>query len=133
AATSVVAVVGESGSGKSAAVAQFVSGGSRSERTIWLTSEQLSRGSQAEVMVALGLRYSLPQLIGLSAVKKCVLVLDGFEHFQGAARRRAIELIQALRGEGFAGWKVIVTCQTHSWEQAHDALVSIGVADVRRL
>jgi hypothetical protein len=116
-ATSVVAVVGESGSGKSAAVAQFVSGAGRFDRMIWLTTEQLSRGSQAEVMVALGLRYSVPHLIGLATVKKCVLVLDGFEDFQGAAHRRAIELIEALRGEGFVGWKVIVTCQTHGWSK----------------
>jgi len=80
-------------------------------------------------MVALGLRHSIPNLIGLSVVKNCVLVLDGFEHFQGAARRRAIELLATLRGEGFAGWKVIVTCQTHAWEQVHDSLISTGVSE----
>ena len=132
-AASVVAVVGESGSGKSAAVAQFVGDASRFNRLVWLTSEQLSRGSQAEAMVALGLRHSIPNLIGLSAVKNCALVLDGFEHFQGAAHSRAIELIETLRGEAFAGWKVIVTCQTHGWEQVHDSLVSTGVTHVQRV
>ena len=53
-----------------------------------------------------------------------------FKEQRVAAR---IELVETLRSEGFAGWKVIVSCQTHGWEQVHDALVSTGVADVRRL
>jgi hypothetical protein len=131
-ADNVVVVAGESGSGKSAAVAQLVAPGGPFKRTIWLTAEQLSKPSQAELANGFSLGHSIPELITNSGVQGCALVVDGFERFEGEARRRAIELARAVKEEGFVGWKVIVTCQPQSLEPALDALVEAGISDAHR-
>jgi len=129
----VVALVGESGSGKSASLAQVASAGSDAfKRTIWIKPEQLSHPSHVEVTQALGLRHAIPDLIEVSASSGSVLVLDGLEKFEGAAKRRAIELIAALKKVGFAGWKLIVSCESHRWPVAQDALIEAGITDAHR-
>ena len=129
AAHKVVVISGESGSGKSAAVSQQVSAAGSSNRIIWLTAEQLSKSSQAELALAFGLSHTIPDLIANSAANDCVLVIDAFEKLEGAALRRAIELLRAIGEEGSAGWKVIVTCQPQAAELATDALIEAGIAD----
>ena len=62
-----------------------------------------------------------------------MLVIDGFEKFEGDARKRAQELIAAVKDESFIGWKLIVTCQTQSWESAQDALIGAGITAMHKL
>jgi len=129
----VVVIAGESGSGKSSLVSQLVAGGQTFKRILWLTPEQLSKSSQAELGHAFQLRHGIPELVSNSSVKSCALVLDGFEKFEGEARKRAQELIAAVKTENFSGWKLIVTCQTQSWESAQDALIGAGITAVHKL
>lgn len=126
-----ILILGEQGSGKSALVSQLVAAGGMFKRTLWMTAGQLSKSSQAELAHEFNLRHSVPDLISNSSLRCCVLVIDGFEQFEGDARRRALELIGTVREEGFVGWKLIVTCQPQSWESVQDALVETGIPDVR--
>jgi hypothetical protein len=129
----VVVIAGESGSGKSSLVSQLVAGGGAFKRVLWLTAEQLSKSSQGEIAHVFELRHSIPELIRNSTLRGCVLVIDGFEKLEGDARKRAQELIAAVKDEGFSGWKLIVTCQTQSWESAQDALIGAGITDIHKL
>jgi hypothetical protein len=128
----VIVVAGESGSGKSSLVSQLVAGGTF-KRILWLTAEQLSKASQAELARAFELRHGVPDLIHNSSLRGCVLVVDGFEKLEGDACKRALELIAAVKGENFTGWKVIITCQTQSWEFVQDALIGAGITDMHKL
>lgn len=127
----VMAIVGESGTGKSAVLSEILRRNTR--RLVWLTAQQLSRASHAEIAYALGLQHSVPELIGHSARRNCLLVLDGFEQFEGQARDRAIELLKTLGEQEFTGWKVVITCQTRSWESIQDLLVAAGITGVNRV
>jgi hypothetical protein len=129
----VVVITGESGSGKSAVVSQLVSAGGIFRRTVWFSAEQLSKTSQAELANAFNLNHTITELIGNSGVHGCALVIDGFERFEGEARRRAIELVRAVKEEGFVRWKVILTCQPQSLASALDALTEAGIADAHRV
>jgi hypothetical protein len=129
----VCVVVGESGSGKSALVSQLAAAGGTFERIIWLRAEQLSKTSQAELANAFSLSHSIPELVANSDIHRCALVIDGFEGFEGEARRRAIELVRALKEEGFVGWKLILTCQPQSLVSALDALTEAGISDAHRV
>jgi len=129
----VVIIAGESGSGKSSLVSQLVAGGGTFKRTLWLTAEQLSRSSQAELASAFELRHGVPELIHNSSLRGCVLVVDGFEKLEGDARKRALELIAAVKAENFTGWKLIITCQTQSWESVQDALIGAGITEMHKL
>ena len=60
AAHKVVVIAGESGSGKSSLVSQLVVGGGTFKRILWLTAEQLSKSSQAELAHVFGLRHGIP-------------------------------------------------------------------------
>ena len=127
----VIVVAGESGSGKSAAVSKLTSAADTFELIIWVTAEQLSKSSQAELAHAFALGHTIPDLIANSVTKNCVLVVDAFEKFEGEARRRAIELLRAIREEGLMGWKMIVTCQPQALESASDALIEAGISDAK--
>ncbi|MGB6875533.1 MAG: hypothetical protein WBD87_05815 [Candidatus Acidiferrales bacterium] len=129
----VVVIVGESGSGKSSLVSQLVAGSGVFKRILWLTPEQVSKPSQAELSQAFQLRHGLSEMISGSGVKNSVLVIDGFEKFEGEARKRTQELIAAVKAESFVGWKLIVTCQTQSWESAQDALIEAGITAMHKL
>jgi len=129
----VTVVVGESGSGKSAVISQLVAAGGLFQRTIWLSAEQLSKSSQAELAHAFNLRHGIRELIKHSGVDSCVLVIDGFERFEGEARKRAIELARAVKEEGLVGWKAILTCQAQSLASALDALTEAGISDAHRV
>jgi hypothetical protein len=129
----VVAVAGESGSGKSALISQLLDDHETFTRAIWLTAGQLSKTSQAELATAFGLGHSVPTMIAHSGAHGCVLVVDGFEKFEGETRRRAIELLRAIAEEGFVGWKIILTCQPQVVESALDALSEAGATDVQRI
>jgi hypothetical protein len=131
-ASRVVAVIGESGSGKSAVVAKFVSNRDF-DVCLWLSSEQLSSSSQSELARSLGLRNTLPWLVARSTATNCVLVLDGFEQFEGGARLRATELLQAIGAKAPTTWKIVVTCQARYWETAQDALIAGGVTDLKEV
>jgi hypothetical protein len=133
AAHNAVVIAGESGSGKSSLVSQLVASGGTFKRILWLTPEQLSKSSQAELAHAFGLRHGVPELIRNSSLSGCVLVVDGFEKLEGDARKRALELIGAVKGENFTGWKLIVTCQTQSWESVQDALIGAGITHMHKL
>jgi len=133
AAHNVVVVAGESGSGKSAAISQLVATGGNFQRTVWLSAGQLSKSSQTEIAHAFNLSHGLPELIKNSAIQGSVLVIDGFERFEGDARRRAIELVRAVKEEGFEGWKIALTCQPQSLPSALDALTEAGISDAHRV
>jgi len=126
----VVVIEGESGSGKSAALSQLISAAGAFDRIIWLRAEQLSKASQSELAQAFGLTHGIPDLISNSATHNCALVLDAFEKFEGEARRRTLELLRAIRDEGFVGWKIIVTCQPQAVEPTMDALIDAGITGV---
>jgi hypothetical protein len=128
-----VAIAGESGSGKSALVAQFVGGAGKFKRIVWLSAEQLSKPSQTELSHVFNLRHTLPELIRTSSLRGCVLVVDGFEKLEGDARRRALELIAAVKSERFVRWKLIVTCQTQFLESVQEALIEAGIADIHKV
>jgi hypothetical protein len=128
-----IVVAGESGSGKSTIVSQLVGSEGIFKRAVWLNAEQLSKTSQVELANALGLGRRIPELIAMSAAHPALLVIDGFERFEGEARKRASELLRAVKEEGFVGWKVIVTCQPQSLDSAHDFLVEAGIADIRKV
>ncbi|HUZ95810.1 MAG TPA: hypothetical protein VMU57_12955 [Edaphobacter sp.] len=129
----IVVMVGESGSGKSAVVSQLLVTGGPFKRALWLSAEQLSKASQTEVAHVFNLRHSIPDLIHNSTLRGCVLVVDGFERFEGDARRRALELIRAVSDENFIGWKLIVTCQPQSWEATQDALIDASITEMRKV
>jgi len=129
----VVVVAGESGSGKSALIAQLAGDDGAFTRVVWLTAGQLSKTSQAERATAFGLGHSIPTMIAHSGAHDCVLMVDGFEKFEGETRNRAIELVRAVAEEGFLGWKVILTCQPQAVESALDALAEAGADDVYRI
>ena len=129
----IVLIAGESGSGKSAVVRRLLETGGSFKRVLWLSAEQLSKASQTEVAHAFSLRHLIPDLIRNSTLRGCVLVVDGFERFEGDARRRALELIRAVSDESFIGWKLIVTCQPQSFESAQDALIEAGVTELRKV
>jgi hypothetical protein len=69
------------------------------KRTVWLSPQQLSKPSQAEIATAFSLDHVIPKLIMNSGIRDCVLILDGFEGFEGEARSRAVELLRAVREE----------------------------------
>jgi hypothetical protein len=133
AAHKVVVVAGESGSGKSSLVSQLVAGEGAFKRILWLTPEQLSKSSQREIAHVFELRHSIPELIRNSSLRGCVLVVDGFEKLEGDARKRAVELIAAVKDEGFSGWKLVITCQTQAWEAVQDALIAAGISAMEKL
>jgi hypothetical protein len=107
----VVVLVGESGSGKSSIVARVVGNPAVCKRLVWLSAEQLSKSSQTEIAHAFHFQHSLTVLIQNTTARGCVLVLDRFEKFEGEARRRALELVGALKSQAFLGWKLVITCQ----------------------
>jgi hypothetical protein len=127
AARDIVVLVGESGSGKSAVVSSLLSGDSVFKRLLWLTAEHLSKSSQTELANGFGLRHGIPELIQNASLRGCVLVLDGFEKLEGDARRRALELIAAVKSVGFVGWKLIITCQPQFSKPVQDALIEAGI------
>ena len=133
AAHKVVVIAGESGSGKSSLVSQLVSGGGTFKRILWLTAEQLSKSSQAEIAHVFELRHRIPELIRNSTLRGCVLVVDGFEKLEGDAQKRAQELIAAVKEAGFSGWNLIITCQTQSWQSVQDALIVAGISDMEKV
>ena len=98
-----------------------------------LTAGQLSNSSQVELGNAFCLNYSIPELIAHSSIAGCALVVDGFEKLEGDSRSRALELIDAVRGEEFTGWRVVITCQTRSWELVQQALREVNVSDAYRV
>ena len=126
----VVSMIGESGSGKSALLAEFVG---TFKRVLWLNAGQLSKPSQAELATAFGLTYDIPTLLAHSSLHGCVLVLDGFEHLEGEARHRAIQLMASLKDQDFTGWKLIITCQPQFWGSVQDVLVQTGINDFHKL
>jgi hypothetical protein len=128
-----VIVSGESGSGKSAIISQLTNVGGDFKRTLWLSPQQLSKPSQAEVATAFNLDHVIPKLITNSGIRGCVLLLDAFEGFEGEARSRAIELLRAVREEGFVGWKVIVSCQPQALKLVVDALAEAGITQSSRV
>jgi hypothetical protein len=128
-----VVIAGESGSGKSAMVSQLMRPSGAFKRTIWLTAEQLSRASQSELASAFNLGFTIPELIANSGGHGCVLIIDGLERFEGEARLRAVELLWAVREEGFVGWKVIMTCQPQSLDSAHDMLTDAGIDSAQKV
>ena len=128
-----VVIAGESGSGKSALVSRLVAAGGPYKRTLWLSAEQLSKTSQAELAHAFNLRHTIPELIRNSSLHQCALVIDAFEKYEGEARRRALELIRAVKETGFIGWKLIITCQPLSWESTQDALIEVGITEIHKV
>ena len=129
----IILIAGESGSGKSALVSRLVADGGPFERALWLSSEQLSKTSQTELAHAFSLRQNIPVLIRNSSLRKCVLVIDGFEKCEGETRRRVLELIGAVRETGFIGWKLIVTCQPQSLESTQDGLIEAGITEFHKV
>ena len=129
----ILVIAGESGSGKSALVSRLTVPGGPFKRMLWLTAEQMSRASHAEIAHVFNLRHNIPELIRDSTLRGCVLVIDGFEKFEYDARRRALELIGAVKDEGFIGWKLIITCQPQAWESTQDALIEAGITEIRRV
>lgn len=129
----VTIVAGESGSGKTSVVSGLLASGQIYARLLWLTSGQLSKSSHAEIAHSLNLRHTVPELIANSGTHPCSLVIDGFEKFEGDARRNAVALLRAVRDRDFAGWKVIITCQPQALETVRDALVDAGIANFHRL
>jgi hypothetical protein len=128
----VLVMAGESGSGKSSLVSELVAAGGKFKRILWLTAEQLSKSTQAEIAHVFGLRHNVPNLIRNSGFHGCALVVDGFERLEGDARKRALELIAAVRDVGFSSWNLIITCQTQSWESVQDALIAVGITDAEK-
>lgn len=129
----VTVICGESGSGKSALMSQIAGANGPFKRTVWLSPEQLSKASQNEVAQALMLQHTLLELIASSSIRGCVLVIDGFEQYEGNARNRVFELIRSIKEEGFVTWKVVVTCQLQSWTSVQDALIEVCITDAHRL
>jgi hypothetical protein len=125
-----VALVGDSGTGKSAVLAESMG---MFKRVLWLSAAQLSKPSQAELATACSLTYDIPALIGHSTLQGCVLVLDSFEHLEGEARHRAIQLMKSLKDQDFIGWKLIITSQPQFWGGVQDVLLQTGINDFRKL
>jgi len=128
----VVVIAGESGSGKSALVARLHDDTSFSH-AVWLTAGQLSKTSQAEIATSVGLAHSIPIIIAHTGDLGCLLVVDGFEKFEGESRSRTIELLRAVQKEEFVGWKVIFTCQPQAVGVTVDALSEVGITDACRI
>ena len=129
----VVVLVGESGSGKSSVVARVVENTSLCKRLVWLSAEQFSKSSQTEIAHAFHLRHSLTELIQNTTARGCILILDRFDKFEGEARRRALELIGALKSQAFLGWKLVITCQDQFARKVQDALTEAAVTESHRI
>jgi hypothetical protein len=126
----VIALVGDSGTGKSALLTGSIG---VFKRVLWLSAAQFSKPSQAELATAFGLTYDIPTLIAHSTLQGCALVLDGFEHFEGEARDRAIQLVRSLKDQDLTGWKLIITCQPQFWGSVQDVLLQTGIKDFHKL
>jgi hypothetical protein len=129
----VVVLVGESGSGKSSVVARVLESSLVCKRLVWLSAEQYSKSSQTEIAYAFHLQHTLTVLIQNTTSRGCVLVLDRFEKFEGEARRRALELIGALKSLAFVGWRLVITCQDQFATTVQDALIEGGVTGSHRI
>ena len=62
-----------------------------------------------------------------------MLVVDGFEQFEGDARKSIVRLIKELREQDFENWKVIFTCQPQTLDAVRDALLESGVMNFGRV
>jgi hypothetical protein len=129
----VTVVSGESGSGKSSLISELVRTGGRFRRVVCLTTGQLAKPSQIEVALALNLRHPVPELLGGSAVRGCALVIDGFEQFEGDARRNIIRILKELNEQKFENWRVVLSCQPLTLGVVRDALFEAGVASFERV
>lgn len=125
------ALVGESGTGKSAVVVDAIRTSGRFRRVLWLNAQQLSEASQADLALSLGLRSNIEALIGGSCVGESLLVLDGFEQLRGAARSRALELARVAATAGAEQWKILLTVQPYDWSESRQALLDVGIREVR--
>lgn len=128
-----VAILAESGAGKSALASGFLASAKTAERYIWLKPSQLSRGSQRELGQHLGLRHQIATLIRNSTRASGILVLDGFEQFEGDALDRALELVRELAGDAAGGWRLVITCQTLRWQDRRRRLLDAGVSSVAEM
>jgi hypothetical protein len=129
----IVVLTGESGSGKSSVVAGVLENPAACKRLLWLSAEQLSKSSQTEIAHAFHLQHSLTVLIHNTTARDCVLVLDRFEKLEGEARRRALELIGALKSQAFLGWTLVITCQDQFAKTVQDALIEAGISESHRI
>jgi hypothetical protein len=128
-----VAVLAESGAGKSALVAKLVSDPGAYDRVLWLRKAQLAHPSQFDIVRVLQIRHELPILIRQSTAERSVMVVDGFEQFDGDALDRVLELIAAVGDAAKNGWHLILTCQTLPWREQRVHLLRARNAPVTEL
>lgn len=102
-----VVLRGDSGIGKSSLVATFVDQPRRYRRVVWLRERQLDFSSQHELAEHFHLQDWLPNLIQLSNANPSVLVIDGFERFEGDALARILELVTAVSRGAISQWHLI--------------------------
>ena len=119
----IVVLRGDSGTGKSSLVATFVGQPGRYRRVVWLRERQVDFPSQHELAEYFHLQDWLPNLIQLSTANPSVLVIDGFEHFEGDALARILQLVTAISCGAISQWHLIVTCQPLAWSTYHTHLV----------
>lgn len=110
-----VVLTADSGTGKSSLVATFVGQPGRYRRVVWLRDRQVNFPSQQELATYFRLQEKLPSLMQLSTATPSVLVIDGFEHFEGDALPRILELVAAVSRGAISKWHLIVTCQPMAW------------------
>jgi hypothetical protein len=126
------AVFGDSGSGKSGALVTVLRAGNIFRHRLWLNAQELSRASQAELSLALGLHHDLADLIRASNVERGLLVLDGFEQLHDDGRARALELARMVNEAG-GQWTILVTVQPDEYVDARRALLDVGVGKVEAI
>ena len=129
----ITVVSGESGSGKSALLSEIAAPGTVYKRMLWLTAGQLAKPSQIEAARALNLRHPIPELIAGSARRHCLLVVDGFEQFEGNARKNLIRILKELHEQKFEYWKIVFTCQPQTLDTLRDTLFDAGVAEFTKV
>src|SRR5207249_19389 len=88
-----------------------------------------SKASQVELSQSFGLRHSITDLIAKSTTRSCVLIVDGYEKLEGHSRQRALEVIAAIKQEGFVNWKIVISCQLRWRESLRDSLFQLGITD----
>jgi len=124
------AVIGESGSGKSGVLVTQLRAAHSFRHVLWLNAQELTQASQADLAQALGLRYSLEDLVRASSAERILLVLDGFEQLHGAARNRVIELARMVTEAAADRWTILVTAQPEEYVELRRALMGAGVRKV---
>jgi hypothetical protein len=114
-----VAVVGESGTGKTVLVKGFLQ--RRDSGSVMIDAGDLDSGVWKN-SVLLRLTYPLRDLFGAAIWADPVVFIDGLDRLHTPEGFRTLVSILTAAVEDSCLWRVVVTCQAASWQEAVDGM-----------